>query len=69
MAGTGSSRSAGLGVCHMLAGPQCDHKHPAEATLTAQCSKPPWTNERGWRPPLGMPEAELRLTEFSVLSG
>ena len=53
----------------MLAGPQCDHKHPAEATLTAQCSKPPWTNERGWRPPLGMPEAELRLTEFSVLSG
>lgn len=53
----------------MLAGPQCDHKHPAEVTLTAQCSKPPWTNEWGWRPHLGMPQAELRLTEFSVPSG
>ena len=41
--GNGSSKNTGFGAGHTLAGPQCDRKHPAAATLTAQGHRPPLT--------------------------
>lgn len=36
VAGHGGGRNTGFGVCHTLAGLESDHKHPAEASHTAQ---------------------------------